>query len=74
MSDKTVRLKIFPNRPEAELAQSLLESNGIPSTIQVDDCGGMRPDLGMTSGGASLYVLEKDAEEARQLLSLKGDN
>jgi hypothetical protein len=72
MCEKTVRLKIFANRYEAEMAQSLLESNDIASTVQIDDCGGMRPDIGMTTGGVSLYVLEKDAEEAMRILSPEG--
>jgi hypothetical protein len=74
MSNKTIRLKIYSNRFEADRAKSLLEEHGIESMVQIDDCGGMRPDIGMTTGGVSLYVLEKDAEKAMQILSLKNDS
>ncbi len=61
-------LKTFANRLEAELAKSVLESNAIKASVSADDAGGMRPDLGFTSGGVKLFVLDENAERALELL------
>ena len=61
-------VKTFANRLEAELAKSVLESNAIKSSVSADDAGGMRPDLGFTSGGVKLFVLDENAERALELL------
>jgi putative signal transducing protein len=57
----------FATRGEAELAQGLLASAGIDSSLSSDDAGGAYPfDL---SGGAQLLVDEKDVEAASELLT-----
>ena len=67
MSDM-VCIMTFSNRLEADLAKILLESYGIDAMIVADDCGGFRPDIGVTTGGVKLLVLEENAEEALGLL------
>ena len=62
-----VVIKTFQTRIEAELARGYLEENGIPSTIQGDDAGGMRPDLAFMTG-VRLLVEAPRAERAQALL------
>lgn len=64
-----VCLKTFPDRLEADMAKSLLEANGIKASVSADDAGGMRPDLGFTSGGVRLFVLSENADKAIELLA-----
>lgn len=61
-------VKTFSTRIEADIAKAFLESEGIPSSIQADDQGGMRPHLALT-GGVKLFVATEQAELAAQLLS-----
>ena len=63
-----VCIKTFADRIEAGLAQSLLETNGIKASVSADDAGGMRPDLGFTSGGVKLFVLEENVGRAVGIL------
>jgi Putative prokaryotic signal transducing protein len=57
----------FATRSDAEVAQGLLASAGIDSSLSSDDAGGAYPfDL---SGGAQLFVDEKDVEAASELLT-----
>lgn len=62
-----IKIKNFATQIEAELAKNFLEARGIKSVIQ---------NLGVTANGlpsdrfgVDLSVLEKDAEEARELLN-----
>ena len=59
---------MFASRIEAEMAKSILDANGIKASVSADDAGGMRPELGFTSGGAKLFVLEENADFAAKLL------
>jgi putative signal transducing protein len=62
-----IPIRTFASRSEAELAQGLLASAGIASTLSSDDAGGAYPfDL---SGGAQLLVDEDDFETASELLT-----
>ena len=62
-----IPIRTFATRSEAELAQGLLASAGIASTLSSDDAGGAYPfDL---SGGAQLLVDEDDVEAASELLT-----
>ena len=54
-------------RHEAELARTLLETEGIEAMIQGDDCGGLGIGLAF-SGGISVFVAMDDAERARVIL------
>jgi hypothetical protein len=70
---KTVCIQTFATRQEAEFARSLLESQGIKAMVSADDGGGMRPELGFTSGGVKLSVLEENATRAQELLQKAGE-
>lgn len=62
-----IELKIFPNRIEADVAKSFLESEGITTLIRADDQGGMMPQMAFTEG-VKLLVKQEDAEKAQELL------
>ena len=56
------------DRMSAEMAQGVLDVDGIESYVQADDGGGMRPSLLTGSGGAWLIVRAEDAARASELL------
>ncbi len=60
----------FASQPEAELARSALTAAGIPSMVQADSIGGMRPHVAWASGGFKVLVRAEDEEEARDILEL----
>jgi len=60
-------LAIFNADYEANLAQSILDSEGIFSAVFKDDAGGMEPQLQLTRG-VKLKVLSKDMEPAKIIL------
>ena len=63
---RLIVIRTFTTRSDAELAQGLLASAGIASSLSSDDAGGAYPfDL---SGGAQLLVAESDVEVASELL------
>ena len=63
MSD-LVCIRTYSFRPEAELASSVLEADGIESALMADDAHGMRPMVGLATGGVRLCVRREDAEKA----------
>ena len=65
---RLVCIKTFANRVEAGMAKSMLEANGIKASVSADDAGGWRPDLGFTTGGIKLFILEDNADVAVKLL------
>ncbi len=71
MSYESVRhLQTYSTRFEAESAQGVLKQNGIYCIVQGDDCAGMMPHVGLTSGGFKLLVKESDMSQARELLGI----
>jgi hypothetical protein len=68
MNEKIILLKTFGSRIEAELAKSLLESNGIKTMISADDAGEMYPAASVY-WGVKLFVNEKDFEIADSLIN-----
>jgi len=59
-------------RHEAEFAAGFLRDAGIPFRLQIDDAGGA--DAGVTiARPAVLWVRAEDAEEARDLLDIPGE-
>ncbi len=66
-----IPIKSYPNRTEADLAKSFLESKGIEAIVSADDLGGMNPWLLKATGGARLLVKEEDRETALDLLENK---
>ena len=67
MSD-LVCIRTYSFRPEAELARSVLEAGGIESVVMADDAHGMRPMVGLATGGVRLCVRREDAEKAVAVL------
>lgn len=68
MDDETVVIRKFRSRLEAEMAQGLLEGEGIRSEVSADDIGGQIP--GMLP--ARLAVLSTDRDRAEQVLEDAG--
>lgn len=68
MDDETVVVRTFRSRLEAEMAQGLLEGEGIRSEITADDIGGQIPGM----FPARLAVLREDSERAEQVLDDAG--
>jgi hypothetical protein len=66
MDDPTI-VRTFSDRGEAEIARSLLESEGIAALIAADDMAGNTPPLDFSSG-LQLVVAAGDVEHARELL------
>jgi hypothetical protein len=62
-----INFKTYSARYEAELAQSVLETNGIETLISSDDAGGVGPALAFTRG-VQLLVKEEDIQKAEELL------
>ena len=58
----------YSDRFSAEIAQSLLDTEGIDSYIRADDAGGMRPFQLAGAGGVWLIVGEQNAARASALL------
>lgn len=59
-------VKIFNNRPEAEMFASILLENDIECLVQADDCGGVRPYMAIPDG-VKLITNDKDYEIAVKL-------
>ena len=75
--DELVCVWSYSYHPQAVVAQSALEANGIEAVISADDAGGMLPyfnlgPFGQGSGGVRLLVKKEDAEEALKILKGEG--
>jgi hypothetical protein len=70
MSDDLFVIRTFANTIEANLAEAVLEANGIPSTLISDDAGGMMPWL-HSLHPIRLMVRGSDVELAVALLDGK---
>jgi len=68
-----VNVASFGSRTQAEMMVELLRNEGIDAIIEVDDAGGLRPDLPMGMGGAKVLVRPEDEERAREILEHGGD-
>jgi hypothetical protein len=64
-----VTVATFTTPGEAEMARVRLERLGIRAFLGNAIAVGVMPFLGNDLGGISLQVLEKDAEQARELLA-----
>jgi hypothetical protein len=62
------RVGNYYDRVAAELAKGVLDVENIPSYIQADDMGGMRPYLLTGAGGVWLVVRAEDVSRASELL------
>jgi hypothetical protein len=62
-----VCIRVFHSRMEAEMAQGLLESFGIPSWVIANDAGGAYP-FQLSGAGAQLFVNLADQPAGHNLL------
>jgi hypothetical protein len=67
MEGEPVEVARFLHRQDAELAESLLEANGIDAIVAADDCGNTY--AGVAPGSIRLLVEADDEERARELLA-----
>jgi len=67
MTDENATIRTFTNQPAAELAQSILQANGIRTMVLRDDAGGMLPSMSFGSE-IRLVVAAADAEAAIEIL------
>lgn len=67
-TDDRVVLTTFPNRIEADLAQSALTASGIESFVHADDAGGAQPGLWLGEG-VQLLVRTADVELAKAIIA-----
>ncbi len=63
----SVCVATYPDEMSAELARTLLESNGIYAFVAKDDCGGMRPFMQLSTG-VRVLIRRADAEAAMEIL------
>jgi hypothetical protein len=66
-----VCIRVFHSRIEAEMAQGLLESFGIPSWVIANDAGGVYP-FQLSGMGAQLFVNHADQPAGQKLLPAQG--
>lgn len=71
MSDALAVISTFGDVASAQVAQAILEANGIPSTLIRDDAAGMMPFFN-TLHPVRLAVREEDAALAVELLEADG--
>ncbi len=64
-----VCIRVFNNRPAAEIAAAKLAANDIACWISADDCGGLMPI--MAGGGVKLYIHPDSMKTASELLEFE---
>lgn len=64
---RTAVIRTYPSELEARIAQTVLDSAGIPAALLRDDAGGMQPALGYLHG-VRLLVRHEDAVRAIRVL------
>lgn len=66
--EELVAVGTYPNRIDADLAQSALEAAEIEAIVTADDAGGLQPGL-WVGEGVRVLVRAEDAERAKEILS-----
>ena len=67
----SVCIKSCATEQEAEVVKAILETNGIHAMVSTDDYIGLPLT---TSGGVRVFVLEEDADNARDILTKAGED
>jgi hypothetical protein len=67
------RIQRFTSRVQADLACSMLRSNGVDARVSSDDAGGLHPDIPFGIGGTVVVVPDEDLELATALLDEEPD-
>ncbi|MEX2504078.1 MAG: DUF2007 domain-containing protein [Egicoccus sp.] len=62
------RIERFTSRIHAEMAKSVLETNGIAAYVSGDDAGGLHPELPYGIGGTVVVVADERYEDALAIL------
>jgi hypothetical protein len=70
--DDAVVLETFSSRIEAEMAQGILEGEGIEAVVMADDAGGAYPMLQFVRG-VKLFVAAEDEARAQEILAAMAD-
>jgi hypothetical protein len=70
--DDAIVLETFSNRMEAEMAQGILEAEGIEAVVMADDAGGTYPMLQFIRG-VKLMVAAEDKFRAQEILAAMQD-
>jgi hypothetical protein len=70
--DDAVVLETFPSRIEADMAQGILEAEGIEAVVMADDAGGTYPMLQFIRG-VKLMVAAEDKARAQEILAAMED-
>jgi len=68
MPEETIILKVFVTEMDANMAQDILQDDGIKAFVFKDAAGGMEPQLQRTNG-VRLVVNRVDADRARKILA-----
>ena len=68
---ESVCIKSCASEQEAEVVKAVLEANGIHAMVAADDYVGLPLTL---SDGVKVFVLEEDADNARDLLAHAADD
>lgn len=71
MRDGMTRVETYGTELEAEMALSQLQALGITACLELDDAGGMQPQLGAIRG-IHVLVFAEDAAHARAILQGHG--
>jgi hypothetical protein len=66
-NEKLMAVGTYPNKIDAELAQSALEAADIEAIVTADDAGGLQPGL-WVGEGVRVLVRAEDAERAKEIL------
>ena len=67
-----VPIATFNHVAQAEVAKSLLESQGIDASLDIGYAGRLQAGLTVAAGGVKLSVASRDAERATEILSTHG--
>jgi hypothetical protein len=70
--DDAVVLETFHSRIEADMAQGILEEEGIETVVMADDAGGTYPMLQFVRG-VKLLVAAEDKFRAQEILAAMQD-
>ena len=69
-TSKMTTVRIYANLPEAQVAQSRLDSEGIPTFLKNEFTLLMQPLWSQAMGGVELQVPQEFLAEAREILDL----
>lgn len=63
----------YASRAQAEMMVELLRGEGVAAMPQIDDAGGLRPEIALGMGWAKVVVRAEDEARAKEILEHGGD-